>query len=130
MNTVYQKAFKEVLVILEQTQKSETKKIPSQFIELMQENASKNYEPKISNQKELKEQKLSKEAKAILSILYRRYILEEKEEIEFQEIMDKNIKFQEKKQEEKLWCVVVPKKENIFKRFFKRIKRLFKKEIF
>ena len=35
-----------------------------------------------------------------------------------------------KQEEEKLWYPVIPKKENIFKRFFKKIKRIFKKEIF
>ena len=139
MNTEYAKAFKEVLSILDQVQKKEKNKIPDDFLTFLQKYASEDYQPQFCENQELKQLELTKEAKAILSILYRNYICEKKIEGEnhFQEEVQMDSTNQEKnenppikQEEEKLWYPVIPKKENIFKRFFKKIKRIFKKEIF
>lgn len=141
MSTEYAKAFKEVLAILEQVQKQEKEKIPSDFLKFLQKNASEEYKPQFHENQELKYLELTKEAKAILSILYRNYICEKK--IEEEKLLKEEVQMNQnhpekekkeftptKREEEKLWYPVIPKKENILKRFFKKIKRIFKKEIF
>lgn len=134
MSKNYSKAFQEVLMIIEQAQIEEKQKIPSNVIEYLRNNAQKEYQVVFPKEKELSELALSKEAKTLLSILYRNYIRKPEKGNNKKEV---RMNLEERKkveqginQEEQLWYPVVVKKEFFLKRVFKKIKRLFKREIF
>lgn len=130
MKKDYAKAFREVLTILDMTRKEEKNRIPIEVITLLEEKASRDYHPKFNEKEELKELELMPETKAILSLLYREYMYEEDEEQE--EIIEEPEKIDNKQfgEAEQLWYPVVWKKQPLLKRFFQRVKKLFKKRIF
>jgi len=132
MKKDYAKAFREVLTILAMTRKEEKDKIPAELLTFLEEKASQDYHPKFNEKEELKELELMPETKAILSLLYREYMSEEEEEDEEEEIIEELEKIDTKQyaEAEQLWYPVVWKKQPLIKRFFQRIKKLFRKRIF
>lgn len=129
MKKDYAKAFREVLTILDMTRKEERNKIPEEVLSFLEEKASQDYHPKFNEKEELKELELMQETKAILSLLYREYMSgEEDEEDEIEE--PEKIDNKQYAEAEQLWYPVVWKKQPLFKRFFQRIKKLFRKRIF
>lgn len=131
MKKDYAKAFREVLTILDMTRKEEKNRIPIEVITLLEEKASRDYHPKFNEKEELKELELMSETKAILSLLYREYMCEEEDD-EREETNEEPEKIDNKQFEEaeQLWYPVVWKKQPLLKRFFQRVKKLFKKRIF
>lgn len=73
INVEYANAYAEVLEILKYVSKEEYDKIPHSKIELFEINKNENYVFKYYPNKTLEEQKVSKRAKAIISILFRDY---------------------------------------------------------
>ena len=83
MEEIYKKAFKEVYEILKYVPDEDKKKIPEDFIKIIEDNMNKEYEFKIDKSTDFENQKLLEETKAILAIIYRDYwaTREEKEAI-------------------------------------------------
>lgn len=72
--------FSEIDLILDNMEDEYVNKIPSKLREFIKENKKNNYIPNIDSNKSLEEQKLQKETKILLSILYMNYWCESEEE--------------------------------------------------
>ena len=70
-------AFSEVYDIVQYFEPNLYNKIPQKIIDLIRNNKDDNYIPNIDYSKSINEQKLLKETKAILSVIYRDYICKE-----------------------------------------------------
>lgn len=92
----------EVIEVLYNSDSSIICKIPYKIIEVLQEKSEES-EKKVNFKEdvELKDQDISEESKAILSILYRDYICSEEEKAEVNKIFEKNQKQYEESQREK-----------------------------
>lgn len=66
-------AYKEVIEVLKYTKREDVNKIPQCKIVLWKQNMKKDYNFKIDPAKTLEEQKLSKEAKAIIANIFKKY---------------------------------------------------------
>ncbi len=100
MNDKYAKACTEVLTIIPYIEQEYAKKIPIQFIKMMEQISDKEYLPKYDISKRLKEQELLLETRAILALIYRDYICtkEERETLLLQE-KEESEKLEKEKQE-------------------------------
>ena len=78
MEDKYTKAFKEVYLILNKSSKEEFEKIPSNFIELIETNMDKNYEPQIDYNGNF-ENSVLEETLLILALIYRDYLISKEE---------------------------------------------------
>ena len=147
IDDVYRNSFKEVYVILENTDNELLSKIPAKFMNFIKANMNNEYETKIDLNVDINKQLLLKETEAILSLIYRSYWAtnEEKKEIA---LKDKNefIEKEKQKKEEfqgkdiyKLFDerrniseitldnnLMIIKKENFLEKFFKKIISIFK----
>lgn len=149
----YAKACTEVLMLIPYIDKQYSKKISSNFISLMKEISDKEYTPDISINKKLKEQKLLKETRAILALIYRDYIctkeereillLQEKEEseiiekekqekynIDFEKIAEKRREKSiiEKVQTESQNALIEVQEEKWYKKIISKILNFFKRK--
>ena len=144
----YACAYKEVIEVLKYTKREDVNKIPKSRILLWRINMNKDYDFKIDTTKALEEQNLSKEAKAIIANIFKKYWATDyqKERIEAKEKYDieqmekekyqkynpddifKNRK-QNIQQEEVASETVsmVEYKEPLFKRILNKIKNIFNK---
>lgn len=68
-------AFAEVYDIVKHTNENLQKKIPKKFIEMLEKNRDLNYQVNIDYSKSINEQNLLKETRAILSLIYRDYLV-------------------------------------------------------
>lgn len=137
-------AFSEVYDIVNHIEKDLYNKIPKNFIAMLEKNKDEKYVPQIDYSKSINEQKLLKDTRVILSLIYRDYICtnEEREEIDErdrEEMRKKERKaqikysydnlFKKKNKAEKANSIneeintkVVEYKENIWSRMIKFIK--------
>lgn len=69
----YACAYKEVIEVLKYTKREDVDKIPQCKIVLWKQNMKKDYNFKIDPKKTLEEQNLSKEAKAIIANIFKKY---------------------------------------------------------
>ena len=69
----YACAYKEVIEVLKYTKREDVNKIPKSRILLWRINMNKDYDFKIDTTKTLEEQNLSKEAKAIIANIFKKY---------------------------------------------------------
>ncbi len=144
----YACAYKEVIEVLKYTKREDVNKIPKSRIVLWRTNMNKDYNFKIDTTKTLEEQNLSKEAKAIIANIFKKYWATDyqKERIEAKEKYDieqiekekyqkynpddifKNRK-QNIQQEEVASKTVsmVEYREPLFKRILNKIKNMFNK---
>lgn len=144
----YACAYKEVIEVLKYTKREDVNKIPKSRILLWRINMNKDYDFKIDTTKTLEKQNLSKEAKAIIANIFKKYWATDyqKERIEAKEKYDieqmekekyqkynpddifKNRK-QNIQQEEVASETVsmVEYKEPLFKRILNKIKNIFNK---
>lgn len=147
VNTKYSEAIVDVLDILAHMEKEDQDKVPQKFIETLQENAAKDYEPKIDYSKRLVEMELSEEARGILGVMYRHYWCPEEKKDEFERRITQNeINFQKIIREkynpdgifnntenfEELnedYSLTEVKKESIFKRIIESIIFMFKDKL-
>ena len=103
-NTVtedYSKSLKEVYTVLSYMSENNIKKISNKTIEFIKNNMDDTYVPNISKDIPISEQELSKDAKVLLSLLYRNYLCDK----EMKELLEKEdiaaLKEQEKIVKEK-----------------------------
>lgn len=145
VDSIYKDAFKEVSVILENTDEELLSKIPNKFIEFIKNNMNTEYKTYLNPSIDLDKQKLLKETEAILSLIYRSYFATDEEknqfmytdEIELQKIEER--KKQEYKSIDEIFnkkndiskvmldnsLMVIPK-ENFIMKIIKKIKAFFK----
>ena len=86
----YSKAYVEVLDTLKYLSIEEYNKIPKKFIIYMEENYDENYDFSYNIAIPFKKQNMSKEAKNILAMIYRLFLVSDEKKKEFNE-MDKKI---------------------------------------
>lgn len=138
----YRNSFKEVYTILENTDKTLVNKIPIKFINFIKDNMNTSYEININPNINIDQQLLLKETEAILSLIYRNYWATPTEKQEF-DINDKQEYIEKEKMKKELYQgkdiyeifrkrkniqkiefddkLMVIKKENFLKKFFKKI---------
>lgn len=142
----YRKALTEIDVIFNRFENEIKNKIPNSFRNFVKEKKDENYKFEYDDSKELKDQNISKETKALLSIIYRNYFCskEEKERLELEdqielkriedEIREKynpdnlfknNIQKEKIQEENKEELQLVEVKESIFKRIINKLKEIF-----
>ena len=148
IDEVYRNPFKEVYEILENTENELLEKIPTKFMNFIKENMNGNYKTNIQPDVDIDKQLLLKETEAVLSLIYRSYWATDKEKQEFaikdqQEFIKKEEKKKEQYQGKDIYQVfeerkninkiaidnnlMVIKKENFIKKFFKKILNIFKR---
>ena len=142
MDIKYANAFSEVLALFDNfLVEEDLNKIPKEQIEFMKKNSNSDYIYEIDESKDLMEQDVSKEAKAVILSLFKSYFAddEEKKKVDYYLMLNDKKRYLEKNDfsnkkdelhvennksnlsnevEEKSLIV---KKENIFKRFFNKI---------
>ncbi len=134
-------AFSEVYDIINHLDTKLYNRIPTSFIEMIKENKDNTYQPQIDYRISINKQKLLKDTRTILSLIYRDYIcsVQKREELKYNDIMelkkeqeenaielnDEDI-FKKKKQDVSinLNTEIVEYKENIFKRIINFIRKL------
>ena len=148
IDEVYRNSFKEVYEILENTENELLEKFPTKFMNFIKENMNGNYKTNIQPDVDIDKQLLLKETEAVLSLIYRSYWATDKEKQEFaikdqQEFIKKEEKKKEQYQGKDIYQVfeerkninkiaidnnlMVIKKENFIKKFFKKIFNIFKR---
>lgn len=145
IDDAYKDAFKEVYDILENTEEELISKIPNKFMEFIKDNMNNNYETNIQKDVDIDKQRLLKETEAILSLIYRSYWATDEEKIVFENKDRNELMINEKKKKELYKDIdeifeqrrninkiiidnnlMVIKKENIIKKFFKKLISVFK----
>ena len=101
INTIYAKAYTEVLEIIKHFPEEEYNKIPKEKIEFYKDNKDKDYNFTINPEIDLSEQNISAEANAILVNLFRDYFATEEQKVKIKEILDLNQKKEEQEKREK-----------------------------
>lgn len=96
-DSIYAKAYTEVLAILNCLKQEEYQKIPKEEIEFLQNNCDTGYHFALQKDKELKEQPISKEANAVLVILFEKYFTNEMQKRKLKEILIQNYEKEESK---------------------------------
>ena len=148
IDEVYRNSFKEVYEILENTENELLEKFPTKFMNFIKENMNGNYKTNIQPDVDIDKQLLLKETEAVLSLIYRSYWATDEEKQEFaikdqQEFIKKEEKKKEQYQGKDIYQVfeerkninkiaidnnlMVIKKENFIKKFFKKILNIFKR---
>ena len=146
MSNKYARAYKEVLEIIKYFPEEEYNKIPKEKIEYFIKNMDNSYEFIINPNVDLSEQNISKEANAIIVMLFQDYFATEKQKEKIKEILELNEKKseqekmekynpddlflknkinEEKQQKDAQETVLVEYKENFFTRFKNFILNLF-----
>ena len=102
----YREAYSEVYFILLHMEYSDVKKIPKKIVDVIRKNRIKNYAVKIDPLIPLQYQELKKETKAILALLYRKFLADEAKREELEKEFIENLKREtaqsvEKNKEEK-----------------------------
>ena len=144
----YACAYKEVIEVLKYTKREDVNKIPKSRILLWRINMNKDYDFKIDTTKTLEKQNLSKEAKAIISNIFKKYWatdyqkerIEAKEKYDIEQMEKEKYKkynpddiFKNRKQNIQQEEVasetvsMVEYKEPLFKRILNKIKNIFNK---
>ena len=137
-NIEYANAYSEVLEILKYIPKEDYNKIPKEKIKLFETNFNKNNQFKYNPLLTLEEQNVSKRARAIIAILFKNYWATEKQKQIIQQKAKQDIMQLEKEKQEKYNAQelfktkpmqqqeikqdIVEYKENILKRFIRKIK--------
>jgi hypothetical protein len=89
---MYEKAFVEVLEVIDHMESNMTKQIPAEVIKAIMSNADKDYKYAYDESKGLSEQKISEDAQVILSVLFVKYIANDKEKSEIENLITENEK--------------------------------------
>lgn len=115
IDNLYKNAFKEVYVILQNTDTELVEKIPSNFIKFLQNNMNIDYQTNIDTNIDIDKQALLTETEDILALIYRSYWATDKEKQEFFEKDKKDLKMIEdnKKSEYKDISEIFEKRKNI-----------------
>ena len=139
-------AYKEVYMILQDLNEEEYSKIPSEIIKVLKENMNEEYEFELDEELELKEQQMLPETKAILFNIFRDYLAtpeqknkiikmqneeRQKNEVKKQQMYNTDMFINKEKDDSNIAeknTQLAQYKENIFNRFFNKIKNLFNKK--
>ena len=139
-NNINNKAFSETINIIEHMDEKLKLRIPNKFIEMLNNNKDDNYIVNIDYSKSINEQKLLRETRIILSLIYRDYICsieERKQIIENDNIELKRIEeelkekynidniFKKRQETKPKEILIVEYKENFFTKILNIIKTLF-----
>ena len=142
MENNFQKAYTEVLVILNHMSKEDINKIPQNVINGFELNKDKNHHFEINSEKPLEEQDILEETKDILSVLFRDYWAsqEQKNKILAKENHDRMISEEEKRKKFDVNDLfktndthsdnteeIITIKEKWYDKFIKFFKRIFRK---
>lgn len=139
IDNTYRNAFKETLVIIENSDESILSKIPKSFLNFLKSNMNYNYNYKIDNNLSLDCQKTLPETKAILSLIFRNYLATSEEKFELDKKDNEYVEKMNYKNIDEIFknhnnidkeiinnnLMVIPK-ENFFKKILKKIKSIFK----
>ena len=79
MSEINKKAVSEVIDVLKHSEIEVTQKIPKKFIEFLTKNSDRDYIPNIDYSKENWENSIEEDAKVLISLIYRDYIMSEEE---------------------------------------------------
>ena len=120
----YREAYSEVYFILLHMECGDVKKIPKDIINIIRKNRIKNYDVNINPYVPLDKQELKEETKAILALLYRKFLCDADKKQEVEERFSKKLKFEMSQKEQRL----VEEVENNFETFTKENKLVVKKE--
>lgn len=90
INSIYARAYTEVLEILRHFPKEEYDKIPLEKIQFYIDNMDKNYNFTINPEIDLAEQNISEEANAIIITLFRDYYATEEQKVKIKKILYEN----------------------------------------
>lgn len=101
IEATYMKALTEVYDIINHLEKEIYEKIPNSFISIVEENMDKNYKVNIDYDAGINNQELLPDTRAILSLIYRKFVCNENERIELERNDKENFK--------------LPKNENVLK---------------
>lgn len=101
MMTTYDKAYTEVLEIINHFPQEEYEKIPVDRIQFFKEHMDNDYEFSIDPTKNLSEQNISRRANAIIVALYRDYFATEKQKETLESILKLNERKVEKERRKK-----------------------------
>ena len=142
VSTEYSQAMVEILEIIEHSEDNIKNKIPKGLIEFWQANKSENYKPNLDHNKSLYEMNLKPKTKALITMIYSKYLCNETEkknlqlklksnEKELSEKYNKNIFEKQDKKEtvnsvefkENNNVAMVKYKEPIIKRIINNIKK-------
>lgn len=147
MENTMNQSYSEVYDIIKHLDKKLYNKIPTRFIEMLKENMDNNYNVEIDYNKSINEQKLLKDTKIILSIIYRDYLCSEEKKKELIEkdkadLVRYENELREKYNPDKIFknriqenntektrentTAMVEYKENIFLKLIEFLKKIFK----
>lgn len=142
INSTYAKSYTEVLTLLRCLNKKKYSKIPKEEIDFLQRNCDKEYKFTLKRNKKLTEQDISKEANAILIILFEKYFASksqkqrlktilienyEKEEERKRSIYNEKEMFKTKIEEKKEETGITKYRENIISKCINAIKAFWRK---
>ena len=113
-NEKYAKAYTEVIEIISHFPKEEYEKIPAEKIEFYKNNMDKDYIFKINPSKDLDKQNISREANAIIIILYKKYFANEEQKKKIDKILAENSRKEELEKSKKY------NPDNLFKKNSKK----------
>lgn len=147
MSEINKKAVSEVIDILKHSEIEVTQKIPKKFIEFLTKNSDHDYIPDIDYSEENWENSIEEDAKVLIALIYRDYIMSEeekekvKEEAEKQEqeirekynpdnLFKKNSKIENEKsqddtEQEVQKSLLIIKEEKWYERIINKIKEIF-----
>ena len=111
----YSEALAEISYILKHTDKELVQKIPSKFLNHIEENRDKNYVVNINNNLPLEEQKIKEKTKSLMALIYRNYFCNVEEKKEYDRLLKENQEKYDKELNEKYSY------ENIFKQNKKEV---------
>lgn len=100
-NEKYAKAYTEVVEIISHFPKEEYEKIPEEKIEFYKNNMDKNYIFKINPSEDLDKQNISREANAIIIMLYKEYFATEEQKEKIDKILAENSRKEELEKSQK-----------------------------
>lgn len=79
MSEINKKAVSEVIDVLKHSEIEVTQKIPKKFIEFLTKNSDRDYIPNIDYSEENWENSIEEDAKVLIALIYRDYIMSEEE---------------------------------------------------
>ena len=92
MTVAYKEALVELLEILKYTDQEDVNKIPKKLLVFFRKNASTTYKFKIDENVEIKNLKLKKETKGLLTMIYRNYWCSAEERTKYDKLLQNNQK--------------------------------------
>ena len=147
MSEINKKAVSEVIDVLKHSEIEVTQKIPKKFIEFLTKNSDRDYIPNIDYSEENWENSIEEDAKVLIALIYRDYIMSEEEkekvieEAERQEqeirekynpdnLFKKNSKIEYEKsqddtEQEVQKSLLIIKEEKWYERIINKIKEIF-----